>query len=258
LPESDLRVLIEAARAAGDVARRFDGPSAKLWHKPDDAGPVTEADLAVNELLHQRLTQARPDYGWLSEETEDGATRLQTQRVFVIDPIDGTRAFLRGTPQFAVSAALIVDEHPVSGAVFNPAQKEMFEAIKGGGARLNGTSIEVSTSTDPTKARLLSSKETFRNHNWPEVAKGAEFHFVNSMAYRMAVVASGRFDATITTTKKCEWDIAAAHLIVEEAGGCVTNIDGTSITYNRERVHTDNVLCAGKKLHDALLAGLKG
>ena len=82
--ENDLKVLIEAARAAGDVARRFNGPSTKLWHKPDDAGPVTEADLAVNELLHQRLMQARPDYGWLSEETEDGAARLHSQRVLLL------------------------------------------------------------------------------------------------------------------------------------------------------------------------------
>ena len=254
---ADHALLIDAVREAGALALKYFRTDVESWNKSPN-NPVSEADLAVDKLLRDKLMAARLGYGWLSEETPDTQDRRTRSQVWIVDPIDGTRAFLRGTPQFAVSAALIVDEHPVLGAVFNPAQKEMFEAIIGGGARLNGTPIEVSASTDPTKARLLSSKETFRNHNWPEVAKGAEFHFVNSMAYRMAVVASGRFDATITTTKKCEWDIAAAHLIVEEAGGCVTNIDGTSITYNSERAHTDNVLCAGKKLHDVLLAGLKG
>jgi len=253
---TDHALLLDAVREAGALALKYFRTDVESWDKSPD-NPVSEADLAVDKLLRDKLTTARPGYGWLSEETADTPDRRTKSHVWIVDPIDGTRAFLRGTPQFAVSAALVVDEHSVSGAVFNPAQDEIFEATKGGGARLNGAPIKVSANTDPTKARLLASKKTFLTHNWPEVAEGAEFHFVNSMAYRMAVVANGRFDATITTSNKCEWDIAAAHLIVEEAGGSVTNVDGTRITYNREHVHHDNVLCAGKKLHDALVAGLK-
>ena len=259
-PQDDLGpdhlLLLEAVREAGALALKYFRTDVDSWDKSPD-NPVSEADLAVDTLLREQLTGARPDDGWLSEETEDTPDRLAKNRVWIVDPIDGTRAFLRGSPQFAVSAALVIDGHPVLGAVFSPAQDEMFEAVKGGGARLNGTPIHVSGNTDPTRARLLAAKQTFRTHGWPEVADGAEFHFVNSMAYRMVVVADGRYDATITTTNKSEWDIAAAHLIVEEACGAVTNVDGTPLTYNRPHVHHDNVLCAGKELHDVLVAGLK-
>lgn len=253
---TDHALLLDVVREAGALALSYFRTDVESWDKSPD-NPVSEADLAVDKLLRDTLMAARPAYGWLSEETADTPDRRTKSHVWIVDPIDGTRAFLRGTPQFAVSAALVVDGHPVIGAVFNPAQDELFEAVRGGGARLNGTPITVSACTDPTTARLLASKSTFRAHNWPEVVDGAEFHFVNSMAYRMAVVANGRFDATITTTNKSEWDIAAAHLIIEEAGGSVTNVDGTPITYNRKHVHHDNVLCAGKKLHDLLVAGLK-
>ena len=252
---TDHALLLDVVREAGALALKYFRTDVESWDKSPD-NPVSEADLAVDKLLRDKLMAARPAYGWLSEETADTPDRRTKSHVWIVDPIDGTRAFLRGTPQFAVSAALVVNEHPVLGAVFNPAQDEMFEATRGGGARLNGTPINVSACTDPTTARLLASKRTFRTHNWPEVVDGAEFHFVNSMAYRMAVVANGRFDATITTTNKCEWDIAAAHLIIEEAGGAVTNVDGTPITYNRENVVHDNVLCAGKELHNILVAGL--
>jgi myo-inositol-1(or 4)-monophosphatase len=248
-------LLLEAVREAGALALRYFREGVKSWEKSPD-NPVSEADLAVDRLLREQLTAARPDFGWLSEETEDDPVRLERSHVWIVDPIDGTRAFLRGDPQFAVSAALVVDGHPVLGAVYNPAQDELFEAMHGAGARLNGKPIAVSACTRAENARLLASKRTFRNHDWTAVADGAEFHFVNSMAYRMAVVADGRYDATITMTNKSEWDIAAAHLIVEEAGGCVTRVDGSPITYNREHVHHDNVVAAGKTLHEVLVRGL--
>ncbi len=249
-------LLLEAVREAGALAMRYFRTDVESWDKSPD-NPVSEADLAVDKLLREQLMGARPDFGWLSEETEDTPDRRTKSHVWIVDPIDGTKAFLRGHPQFAVSVALVVDGDPVLGAVFNPANGEFFEAVKGGGARLNGTPIKASECADPVKARLLASKRTFRTNDWLAVADGAEFHFVNSMAYRMAVVADGRYDATITMTNKSEWDIAAAHLIVEEAGGRVTRVDGTPITYNREQVHHDNVIAAGAKLHDILVAGLK-
>jgi myo-inositol-1(or 4)-monophosphatase len=252
---ADHLLLLEAVREAGALALRYFRTDVDAWDKSPD-NPVSEADLAVDRLLREQLTGARPDFGWLSEETEDGPDRRTKSHVWIVDPIDGTRAFLRGDAQFAVSVALVVDGHPVLGAVFNPATDELFEAVKSGGARLNGTPIAVSTCADPVRARMLASKRTFRNHDWPAVADGAEFHFVNSMAYRMAVVADGRYDATITMTNKSEWDIAAAHLIVEEAGGCVTRVDGSPITYNREHVHHDNVIAACRTLHDVLVTGL--
>lgn len=249
-------LLLEAVREAGALALRYFREGTTSWDKSPD-NPVSDADLAVDRLLREQLTAARPGFGWLSEETEDTPRRLDKSHVWIVDPIDGTRAFLRGEPQFAVSAALVVDGHPVLGAVFNPAKDELFDAVKGAGARLNGKPIAASSCAAAEDAKMLASKRTFRNHHWTSVADNAEFHFVNSMAYRMAVVAEGRYDATITMTNKSEWDIAAAHLIVEEAGGRVTRVDGGPITYNRKRVHHDNVLAAGHTLHGLLVEGLK-
>ncbi len=248
-------LLIEAVREAGALALRYFEKGTHSWEKSPD-NPVSDADLAVDRLLREQLTAARPDFGWLSEETEDDLVRLEKSHVWIVDPIDGTRAFLRGEPQFAVSAALIVDGAPVLGAVYNPAKDEFFEAVKGAGARCNGAPLKASTCTGAENARLLAGKRTFRTHDWTSVADNAEFHFVNSMAYRMAVVADGRYDATITMTNKSEWDIAAAHLLVEEAGGRVTRVDGGEITYNRPHVHHDNVIAAGRKLHGVLVKGL--
>ena len=137
---TDHALLLDAVREAGALALKYFRTDVESWDKSPD-NPVSEADLAVDKLLRDKLMTARPGYGWLSEETADTPDRRTKSHVWIVDPIDGTRAFLRGTPQFAVSAALVVDEHPVSGAVFNPAQGEMFEAKKGGGARLNGAPI---------------------------------------------------------------------------------------------------------------------
>lgn len=248
-------LLLEAVREAGALALRYFKEGTKSWNKSPD-NPVSDADLAVDRMLFERLMGARRDFGWLSEETDDDARRLDKSHVWIVDPIDGTRAFLRGEPYFAISAALVVDGAPALGAVFNPAKDELFEAVRGGGARLNGAPIKASSCAVAEDAKMLASKRTFRNHDWTSVADNAEFHFVNSMAYRMAVVADGRYDATITMTNKSEWDIAAAHVLVEEAGGRVTRVDGGSITYNRKRVHHDNVLAAGRKLHGILVEGL--
>lgn len=251
----DRRLLGETVREAGLLALKYFGERVASWEKSPD-NPVSEADLAVDRLLRERLTAARPSYAWLSEETEDDLVRLERTHVWIVDPIDGTRAFLRGEPEFAVSAALVADGQPVAAAVFNPAKDEMFEAALGLGAYLNGKPIRTSRCSDPVRASLLSSKRTFRAHDWAQVADRARFHFVNSMAYRMALVAAGRFDATITLTYKSDWDIAAAHLLVEEAGGRVTHLDGGAVTYNNPTVNHRNLIAAGGALHGVLVEGL--
>ncbi|MSO65589.1 MAG: 3'(2'),5'-bisphosphate nucleotidase CysQ [Alphaproteobacteria bacterium] len=252
---ADLAVLRGAVREAGALARDFFAGEVKSWNKGPD-NPVSEADYAVDALLKERLRGHRPDYGWLSEETEDNAERLGIRRVWIIDPIDGTRAFLRKEPEFAVVAALVENGRPLLGAVYNPAKEEFFEAALGEGATLNQKPIRVSDRAGVVGARMLSSRRTFERHNWMEAATGAEFRFVNSMAYRVALVAAGRFDATVTLTRKSDWDIAAADLIVGEAGGRMTWLDGRVITYNRQTIEHPNIVAAGPALHAALLEGL--
>ena len=251
--EDDRRVLVAAVREAGALALRHFEAGVESWEKkPGD--PVTEADLAVDALLRRRLAGARPDYAWLSEESEDDLARLDRRRVWVVDPIDGTRAFVKRRPQFAVCAALVEDGRAVLGAVFNPATDEMFEASAGGGAFLNGEPIKTTNKKGLAQARLLASRRTFENREWIELAPGADFTSMNSIAYRMALVAAGRFDATVSLSPKSDWDIAAADLVVHEAGGICTSAGGGEFGYNRRSTRHASVIAAGPALHAELVA----
>ncbi|MBM3502820.1 MAG: 3'(2'),5'-bisphosphate nucleotidase CysQ [Alphaproteobacteria bacterium] len=252
---AEREALTAAVREAGRLALRYFQGDVKSWQKGPD-NPVSEADIAVDDLLKERLAAAYPGYGWLSEETEDDRRRLSAERVWVVDPIDGTRAFLKREPEFAIVAALVEHGRPILGAVFNPAKDEFFLAAAGAGATLNDRPIRTSRQAGVVGAKLLSSRRTFERHNWIEAANGAEFRFVNSMAYRVALVAAGRFDATITLSRKSDWDIAAADILITEAGGCMTRIDGGRIEYNRPGVEHPNVVAAGQPLHAALVSGL--
>ncbi|MBM3489096.1 MAG: 3'(2'),5'-bisphosphate nucleotidase CysQ [Alphaproteobacteria bacterium] len=252
----DLELLLTAVREAGAIALGYFRGPVDSWDKsPGD--PVSEADHAVDDFLRERLTTARPDYGWLSEETRDDRKRLDSRRVFVVDPIDGTRAFLRREPEFTIAAALVEDGRPVAAAVYNPATEEMFEATLGGGARRNDEPIAVSAQGSFSGARLLSGKRMFERAGWKEPPADAEFRSINSIAYRMALVASGRYDACVSLAEKSDWDIAAADLIVGEAGGRVTTARGKALCYNARQPRHPSVLVAGPALHGVLIDFLK-
>jgi myo-inositol-1(or 4)-monophosphatase len=252
MPHSaDLASVIAAVREAGVIAMRHYHGAVRSWDKrPGD--PVSEADLAVNKLLHDRLLDARPSYGWLSEEDEDNDARLSQARVWIVDPIDGTRAFLKRRPEFAISVALVENEQPVVGCVFNPATDELFAASAGRGARLNGRTIRTSGRRGLGHAKLLASQRTFEHHRWLARAPNAEFHQIGSIAYRMALVASGRFDASVSLSEKNDWDIAAADLIVREAGGRCTSAKA-ELRYNRRHLRHPDVIAAAPGVYAALL-----
>lgn len=215
---------------------------------------VTEVDIAVNDQLHKDLALMRPGYGWLSEETEDDAGRLSRTRVWVVDPIDGTRAFAKGKPHFAVSVALVEDGRPVLAALFNPATDEFFEAVAGGGATLNGNSIRAGTRAEIEGARMAAHGPMFRHPAWPEPWPAMEIIERNSVAYRIALVACNAADAALALNTKNDWDLAAADLILTEAGGRFTSHDGKALVYNRELPRHRSMLAAGPNLYDALLA----
>ena len=245
-------LLTDAVAEAGAVAMRYFRTKVARWEKkPGD--PVSEADYAVNDFLMKRLRDARPGYGWLSEESEDDPGRLEASRVWVVDPIDGTRAFLKGKPEFTISAALVADGRPIAAAVFNPATGELFDALSGAGARLAGEAIWVRDHADSAGLRLLASRRTFEAHRWVRSLPGARFYALGSIAYRLALVASGKFDAALSLSAKSDWDIAAAHLLVTEAGGRITAADGTSFVYNRADVRHPSAIAAGPALHARLL-----
>lgn len=254
---AELRLAGEAAAAAGQLALSHFGAGRASWYK----GPgqvVTEADLAVDALLHDMLRDARPHYGWLSEERVDDRSRMRCARVWVVDPIDGTRAFAEGVPQFAISIALVEDGEPLLGVVLNPATSERFEASVGGGAWLNGQRLSVSGRTDLVDAALLSSRTEMKRRHWPDMIPEARFTTIGSLAYKLALIASGRFDGLVSLRASHDWDIAAAQLLVGEAGGRLSDAAGRAIALNQETPRHAGLAVAGtKSLHDALLGRLE-
>ena len=194
-----------------------------------------------------------PDYGWLSEETEDSPERLQASRVWVVDPIDGTKAFLQDRPEFTICVALVENGRPLTAAVYNPATEELFEARDGRGARLNGVPIRVNEGDEFGTARMLSGKRMFERAGWKHPPKGMTFATINSIAYRMSLVACGRYDACVSLNNKSDWDIAAAELVVREAGGQVSTARDEPFTYNLPKAHHPSIVAAGPDLHASLI-----
>ncbi len=257
MPETDLALLIAAARQSGEIAKGYFQQNPDVTDKPDGAGPVTAADLAVNTMLEEVLQTARPDYGWLSEETADTAKRLGTKRQFIIDPIDGTRAFIDGSKDWAHSLAVTEDGVPVAAAVYLPMRDMMFAASKDAGATLNDVPIQASVA-QMEDATLLGAKPNFEGRFWkggmlPPIKRA----FRSSLAYRLCLVAQGRFDGMITLRPSWEWDIAAGALIVAEARADVTDQHGAALRFNNEHPQVPGVLAAGTGLHGDLLARLE-
>ncbi len=254
---NDLALLIKAARQAGDIATQFFQKDPSVTDKPDGAGPVTEADLAVNVMLETFLLDARPDYGWLSEETEDTTARLSTKRQFVIDPIDGTRAFIEGSKDWAHSFAIVEDGEVIAGAVYLPMHDLMFAATKGGGAMVNDQPAKASNAVMDS-ATMLGTKPNFEGRFWkdgdvPPIKRA----FRSSLAYRLCLVAQGRFDGMMTFRPSWEWDIAAGSLIAQEAGSTVTDQYAAQLRFNNAHPQVPGVLAAGHQLHADLAARLE-
>jgi myo-inositol-1(or 4)-monophosphatase len=254
--EQDYALLLDTVREGGALALSYFHDGVKHWQKgPDD--PVSEADHAVDDLLRQKLLSGRPEYGWLSEETDDDPKRLDCKDVWVVDPIDGTRAFIQQRPEFTVCAALVREGRPLAAAVYNPATEEFYDALLGGGARLNGNPIHVSAATNFEGARLLTGQHFFRNTGPADKPAEVTIHMVNSIAYRMCLVADSRYDACISLSRKSDWDIAAAELILAEAGGVNTNSLGQGFEYNRPETLHKSVISAGPDLHAHVLQFLE-
>ena len=256
MPESDLDLLTRAAADAGKVAMRFFRASPQVWDKGDDQGPVTEADLAVNDLLVRTLRGARPDYGWLSEETPDDSERLTKRDVFVIDPIDGTRAFIAGEDSFAISLAVVRDGVPIAAAVALPARDLIFAATEDGPATLNGAEIAVSAQSALADADILATRAHLLPHHWRGEVPHFKRSFRNSLAYRMCLVAQGRFDGMLTLRDTWEWDIAAGALIAARAGAVVTDRHGGGLKFNSPQAKTLGVIACGPLLHPHIMVRL--
>jgi len=237
-------------REAGAIARRAFGTRVRTWLKEHDS-PVSETDIAVNEFLRERLAALAPDAGWLSEESDDDPARLAAERVWVVDPIDGTRAFINGRPDWTISVALVGAGRPVLAALYAPVTGEFFLATAGGGATCNGTAIAATSGEAIAGARLSGPKGIL------DRLAGAAPGFtvlprIHSLALRLARVADGTLDAAFASSTSHDWDLAAADLLVHEAGGALTTIDGAALAYNRASTVHGVLVAAGLVRHQTL------
>jgi myo-inositol-1(or 4)-monophosphatase len=247
VPTRDAALLTETVREAGALALSLFRTELKNWTK-GASSPVSEADIAVNDLLEKRLRSATPDYGWLSEESVDDDTRLGKHLVWIVDPIDGTRGYLAGREDWCVSVALVEDDSPVLAAVFVPVSDEFFFAVRGGGATHNGVPVHATAGDELDFSRIAGPKPLVErlNRSAGEIVLHPR---IGSLALRLCRVAQGSLDAAFAGGQSRDWDLAAANLIVQEANGNMTALSGEKILYNRPEVTHGVLVAAGRDRH---------
>lgn len=250
--QRDAALLEDTVRAAGTLGLSMFRTEFRSWTK-GGSSPVSEADIAVNDLLHERLMAATPDYGWLSEESADDSSRLGKSRTWIIDPIDGTRGYIAGREDWCVSAALVEGNRPLIAAVFAPATDEFFFAIRGEGATCNALPIHATEGDGIDFLRIAGPKplvERLAPHGSPEITL---YPRIGSLALRLCRVADGRIDAGLAGGQSRDWDLAAADLIVHEANGKMTSLSGDPILYNGEDVTHGLLIAAGTARHARII-----
>ncbi len=255
MPGNDptLRIALEAVmREAGELARTTARGVFRRWTKGHDNSPVSEADIAVNDLLRARLAELMPDAGWLSEETEDHLPGRAQAVAWIVDPIDGTRAFISGRADWTISVALVEQGRPQLAALYAPATEEMFLAVRGGGATLNGVAITTDSDGTLERARFAGPKRYLDKLCGlkPDILTLPK---VYSLALRLTRVAHGVLDAAFASPGSHDWDLAAADLLVHEAGGVLTDLAGHALTYNRPHIVHGALIAAGPARHATLI-----
>lgn len=241
---------------AGKLALKWFKKDPEQWEK-DDGSLVSKADIEVNDLLNKLLKNKNPEFGWLSEENEDDKSRLNKKITFVVDPLDGTKAFLEGKKEFSISVAIVKNGLPISGIVFSPSTGEIFEAEKNKGSWRNNKKVIISNYKKLEKCKMIAFKPMFSHPAWKKPWPKMDVENRNSIAYRMALVASGQYDAMMALNSKNDWDIAAGDLLISEAGGNVTLHTSKKIIYNTENTKKPSVIGANKAIHEKIIKRVK-
>jgi myo-inositol-1(or 4)-monophosphatase len=249
------KALASVVREAGALARAALGNPIKTWVKEHNS-PVSEVDIAVNQLLKERLAALVPEAGWLSEESEDDLARLAASRLWIVDPIDGTRSFLAGRPDWTISVALVEGSRPVVAGLYAPVSEELFLAVAGAGATRNGTPIKA-TLGDMIAGARIAGPRGFLDRLATVAPAFAVLPRIQSLALRLARVADGTLDAALAGRTSRDWDLAAADLLVHEAGGALTTVGGTKLAYNRISTVHDDLIAAGLVRHQTLAVLLR-
>lgn len=254
--DRELAALNDAIRLAGAEALRQASRGFETRTKPDRS-PVTSADLAVNEILQDRIRSGFPDDGWLSEESPDTRDRLQKRRVWIVDPIDGTKAFIRREPDFCISAALVEDGRPVVAAIFNPSTDELFFATRGGGLHLNHRPISLSDGESDRRPVIALSPWEQHLGRFKTVEAYATGKPMRSIAWAMALAAGGRIHAVATFEPENEWDVAAGALLIEEAGGSTHDGAWQALGFNRPEPRYRGIIAIGRHCPPAVALQLR-
>jgi len=248
--QRELTVAVHAARSAGEIVRSYYG-RAEAWEKGRD-NPVTHADLEANERIRSIIHDAFPDDGWLSEETADSHERLGKPRVWIVDPLDGTKEFIQKIPEFCVCVALAIEGRAALGACYNPASDELFAGVVGEGATYNGKPARVSEVRDLSQTRVLASRSEDKRGEWDAFKDRVQVVLTGSVAFKLALISAAKGDATFSLTPKNEWDICAGAALIEAAGGRVTYLDGQPLKFNQPKTKLSGLIASNGVLHPAL------
>ncbi len=255
-PSSEHNLVKESILEAGKLAIKWFRKDPEQWEK-DDGSLVSKADIEINDLLNKLLKDKNPEFGWLSEENEDDKSRLDKKITFVVDPLDGTKAFLEGKREFSISVAIVKNGLPISGIVFSPSTDEIFEAEKNKGSWKNNKKVIISNFKKLEKCKMIAFKPMFSHPAWKEPWPKMDIENRNSIAYRMALVASGEYDAMMALNSKNDWDIAAGDLLISESGGIVTLHTNEKIVYNKENTKKPSVIGTNKTIHKKIIKRVK-
>jgi myo-inositol-1(or 4)-monophosphatase len=246
--DSDLKLAINASFKAGEIIMQYYCDDYEIKEKGYH-NPVTTADNEADSYLKSTLMSARPQYGWLSEETVDSKRRLSKEKVWIVDPLDGTKEFIEGVPQFVVSIALVEKGTPIIGVLHNPVTKETFHAVKGKGTYLDDNVYRCSIKDSTTDMLILNSRSETRKGLWePYKQYFKELKPIGSVAYKMGLTATGKADIFVTLRPKNEWDVCAGTCLINEAGGKVIDLNGKELTFNNQKTLIEPGLIAGYNL----------